>query len=88
MPCQIFANRCRRISQVFGLTLLGAFCNVILFVENFVYRFKCQSKEEFPRHLIDVFYLLADYFFKNNEFPTAIKYYKIDLVSFIFAKAA
>jgi hypothetical protein len=37
------------------------------------------ASEEFPRQLRDLFYLLADHFFKNNEFPTALKYYRIDL---------
>ena len=29
--------------------------------------------------ILDVLYLLADYYFKNNEFPTAIEYYRQDL---------
>lgn len=31
------------------------------------------------RSLLDVLYLLADYYFKNNEFITALEYYRYDL---------
>ena len=31
------------------------------------------------RPLLDVLYLLADYYFKNNEFTTALEYYRYDL---------
>ena len=31
------------------------------------------------RPLLDVLYLLADFYFKNNEFPTALEYYRYDL---------
>jgi calcineurin-binding protein cabin-1 len=38
-----------------------------------------QDEDPFPSALIDLFYLLADYYFKNSEFTQAIQFYRIDL---------
>ena len=35
--------------------------------------------EPFPAALIDLFYLLADHYFKNSEFEQAIDFYLMDL---------
>ena len=37
------------------------------------------STDPYPAVMIDLFYLMADYYFKNSEFGQAVEYYLIDL---------
>ena len=38
-----------------------------------------ENNDPFPPTMIDLFYLLADYYFKNSEFGQAVEFYCIDL---------
>ncbi|CAB3375984.1 Hypothetical predicted protein [Cloeon dipterum] len=53
--------------------------NLRLFVEGKLDKFPKIEHEPLPEALKDIHYLLADYYFKNNELPKAVKYYMLDL---------
>ncbi|XP_059485073.1 calcineurin-binding protein cabin-1-like [Neocloeon triangulifer] len=53
--------------------------NLRLWIEGKLEKFPPTEHKLLPEGLKDINYLLADYYFKNNELPKAVRYYMLDL---------
>lgn len=53
--------------------------NLRLYVEGKLDKMPTMEHTPLPTGLRNINYLLADYYFKNNELPKAVKYYMLDL---------